>query len=36
VARIENRRLANRVLVGDVMEKYHLKEAGVDRRIILK
>jgi len=36
VARMEDRRLANRVFVGDVMERDDLKEIGVDGRIVLK
>jgi hypothetical protein len=30
VARMEDRRIANRVFVGDVMERDDLKEIGVD------
>jgi hypothetical protein len=30
VALMEDRRLANRVLVEDVMERDHLKEVGID------
>jgi hypothetical protein len=33
---MEDRKLANRVLVEDVMERDHLKEVGVDGSIILK
>jgi len=33
---MEDMKLADRFLVGDVMVRDHLKEAGVDGRIILK